>query len=73
MNPEPAFALRNFVRVVHRREVDAACMDIEALPQVAHAHCGALEMPAREAPTPGRVPFLKPLHTLLGEFPDREI
>ena len=31
MNPEAALALRNFVCMVHRREVDAACMNIETL------------------------------------------
>ena len=30
-------------------------------------------MPSREAHAPRRVPFLKPLHTLFGEFPNREI
>ena len=41
-----------------RDVVDAAGVDVEGGPEVAHAHGRALEMPAREAAAPGRVPLL---------------
>ena len=51
-----AFALRDFVLVVRELQVDAAGVDVDGLAQVRLGHRRALDVPARAAAAPGRVP-----------------
>ena len=54
--PGGAFGLGYLVRMVDGYMVRAARVDVEVLPEVLHAHGRALDVPARVAPAPGRVP-----------------
>ena len=51
-----ALALRDLVLVVREDVVDAAAVDVEGLAEVAHAHRRALDVPARPARPPRRLP-----------------
>ena len=48
--------MREFVLVMREQQIVAAAMQIETLAEIAPAHRRALDMPARTAATPGRVP-----------------
>ena len=50
------FGLGDLVFVMRKCEVDTAGVDVERVAQVALAHGGALDVPARSAATEGRVP-----------------
>src|SRR5207244_12120189 len=51
-----AFALRDLILVMGEYQVDAAGVDVERLPEVLHAHCRTLDMPARTARAEGGLP-----------------
>src|SRR2546422_1249366 len=53
-------ALGNLVLVVGKNVVDASGVDVETLPQVLHAHRGALDVPAGAACSERRIPRLLP-------------
>ena len=55
-SPGRCLGLGDLVLVVREDEVDAAGVDVEARAQVAHAHRGALDVPAGPARPDGRVP-----------------
>src|SRR5207244_9078210 len=48
-----AFALRDLILVMGEYQVDTAGVDVERLPEVLHAHCRTLDMPARTARAEG--------------------
>ena len=62
--------LGDLVLVVREDEVDAAGVDVEARPEVAHAHRRALDVPARPALAEGRRPAGL---ARLGALPEREV
>ena len=62
--------LRDLVLVVREDEVDAAGVQVEARPEVAHAHGRALDVPARPTLAEARRPAGL---SRLGAFPDREV
>ncbi len=69
----PGFArgrlgLRDLVGVMDRHVVDAAAVDVELLAEVLQRHGAALDVPARVAPAPRRVPE----HGLVPELGPRE-
>ena len=68
--PGRRLALGDLVLVVREDEVDAAGVDVERLAEVAHAHRGALDVPAR-APGPDR--GLPRRLVRLGALPEREV
>src|SRR5207253_9559109 len=63
-------ALGNLVLVMRKDVVDATGVDVEALPQVLHAHRRALDVPAR---TPGAQRRLPGLFARLAGLPEDEI
>jgi hypothetical protein len=67
----PAERLRLFVLVVREHEVDAAAMDVELEPEQRLGHRGALDVPARPAAPPRRVPH--GVLALLVRLPEREV
>ena len=64
------FALRDFVFVVRKREVDAAGVDVERIAEIFHGHRGAFDVPAGAAGADGRLPEML---AGLRRFPQREI
>ena len=70
---EVALALRDFVRVVREGIVHAAAVQVEVFAVVLHRNAGALDVPARIADAPGRIPFERLILELgLGE-PEDEV
>src|SRR5271169_7120964 len=65
-----AFALRDFVFVVRKREIDAASVNVQRLAQILHGHRGAFDMPAGAALADGRFPEML---TGLRRFPQRKV
>ena len=63
--------LRDLVLVVREDVVDAAGVDLEVGPEVAHRHRRALEVPAREPVAPGARPAEDP--ALAGGLPEGEV
>ncbi len=63
-----SLGLGDLVGVVHGNQVDGPAVDVEALAEVLHRHGAALDVPARIAAAPGRVPE----HGLVGELRLRE-
>ncbi len=63
-------ALRDLVLVVRKDVVDAAAVDVEGLAEVLGAHRRALDVPARAARAPGRVPGRL---ARLGALPEHEV
>ena len=51
-----AATLRHFVFVVRKYEVTATCVNIDRVTQVFFSHRGTLDVPARTAPAPRRIP-----------------
>ena len=68
--PGRRLALRDLVLVVREDDVHAAAVDVEGLAQVLHAHRRALDVPARPARAPGRVPRRL---ARLGALPEDEV
>ena len=62
--------LGNLVLVVWKDKVVAAAMDVEVQSEMAGAHGGALEVPARTPVTPGTLPSGK---IARGRFPEHEV
>ena len=54
--PRGRLRLGQFVFMVGEDQVLAAAVQVEGLPQVMHAHGGALDVPARPPGAPGAVP-----------------
>src|SRR6185437_2305139 len=48
--------LRDFVLVMRKNKVDTTRMNIESLAEVAHRHCGALNVPSRPSRSERRFP-----------------
>ena len=63
--------LRPLVLVMWEDEIEAAAVDPELRPQVLRRHRGALDVPARPAATPRRVP--RRVLARLVRFPEREV
>ena len=55
--PDVALGLGNLVRVVRKRIVDAAAVNVEVFAEVFERDTGAFDVPARIAHTPGRIPL----------------
>ena len=64
------FALRDFVFVVRKRQVNAARVDIQRFAKIFHGHRGALDVPAGTPRADGRFPEML---AGLGRLPQREI
>ena len=47
-----SFALGNLVGVMDRDVIDSACVDVDVLAEVFHAHGRTFDVPARIAPSP---------------------
>ena len=67
-----ALRLGYFIFMVRKHVVDAACMNVEALPQVFHGHGRTLDMPARAAATPWGIPPYIAI-VLIPGLPDGEV
>src|SRR6267143_5677780 len=65
-----ALALRNFVLVMRKCQVDSAGVDIQRLAEVLHGHGGTLNVPAG-TPAPNR--RLPEMLTWFRRFPQRKI
>ena len=65
-----ALALRHFVLVVRELQVDTAGMDVDGLAQVGSGHRRALDVPARSAHAPRRVPARQ---VVAGRLPQDEV
>ena len=77
-HPRPAvtevrLALRDLVHVVQLAVVHPAGVDVEVLAEQRHAHHRALQVPARGAPAPRRVPAQHPALAGLLRAPQREV
>ena len=68
-----AFALRDFVRVVHADMVRTAAVNVERRAVILHGHGGAFDMPTRETNAPRAVPFHGALLVLRAELPQSEV
>src|SRR5712691_10262982 len=64
------FALRDFVFVMGKGEVDAASVNVDRLTEILHGHRGALDVPAGAAATDGCVPEML---AGFGSFPEGKI
>src|SRR5215472_6650039 len=64
------FALRDFVFVMRKGEVDPAGMNIEGIAEILHRHGGALDVPAWTAGADARFPEV---FAGFGCFPESEI
>src|SRR5277367_2626578 len=64
------FALRDFVFVMRKSQVDSAGVYVDGFPEVLHGHRGALDMPARAAGTNGGFPEML---AWFGGFPECEV
>ena len=51
-----SFALSDFVCMMDRNVIDSACVDVDVLPEIFHAHCRAFDVPAWIAAAPWRIP-----------------
>ncbi len=72
--PRGALGLGDLVGVVGEDQVDAAGVDVDRLPEMAHGQNAALQMPARTARTPGGVPHRHvALLGSLAAFPEHEV
>src|SRR5438309_11652294 len=63
--------LGDLILVMREDQVDATGMNVKLLAKVLRCHCGALDMPAREAYAPGTGPVHLPAG--LSVFPQGEI
>lgn len=68
-----AFALGDFVRVVHADVVGAAAVDVERRAVILHGHGGAFDVPAGETDAPRAVPFHGALLVLRAELPQSKV
>ena len=73
MHVQHRLALGHLVRVVDADVVDASRVDVEALAQVLRGHGRALDVPAREAAAPRRVPLLLARDAGRGQLPEGEV
>ena len=70
---EERLALRDLVHVVQLAVVHPAGVQVEMLAEQRHAHHRALQVPARRAPAPRRVPAQHPALAGLLRAPQREV
>lgn len=68
-----AFALGNFVRVVHADVVRTAAVNVKRRAIVLHGHGGAFDVPAGETDAPRAVPFHGALLVLRAELPQGKV
>ena len=72
-NAVGAFALGDFVRVVHADVVGTAAVNVERRAVILHGHGGAFDVPAGETNAPRAVPFHGALLVLRAELPQSEV
>src|SRR5580704_9151678 len=65
-----SFALRNFVFVMRKSQVDSAGVDVDGFSQKLHGHCGTFDVPARASRTDRGFPEML---AGLRRFPQRKI
>src|SRR5712664_2250256 len=68
--PGGGLALRDFVFMMRKRQVDATRVNVQRVSQIFHGHRGALDVPARPAGPDWRFPEVL---TGLRRFPQGEI
>ncbi len=68
-----SFGLSDFVVVMHWDVLDAAGVDVDLFAEQLKDHRGALDVPAREANAPRRVPLLLPLLRRVRNLPQCKV
>src|ERR1700680_459905 len=68
--PRRALALRNFVFMMRKREIDPAGVNVQRLAEILHRHRGAFDVPARAAFADRRLPEML---SRLWSFPESKV